>query len=391
MTDHDMASSRLVDAYLGMPADQAIGRVLERARRYVEVETPSGDADAIRILGERVRSDLQSCGADVDTHEAPSLGVNLVARMPGPDAALPPIVVLAHMDTVHPAGTLALRPFRVEDGRAYGPGVYDMKTGIALVVEALAWLRDRGEPRQRRSVTVLVTCDEEIGSHSARALIEEHARGAAVVLVPEPCLPDGGIKTARKGVATYRMETTGRAAHAGLEGEFAVSAITELIHALAAARKLADHSRGTTINIGRIGGGTASNVIAEQAWAELDVRIAEPAEGERVHAGLAALRPRLEDAQLRVSRVENRPPLVRTPAVASAFELARGIAADLGATISEGMSGGGSDGSFANAVGAATLDGIGAQGGGAHAVDEHIVLSDLPFRLALMARLLQTL
>lgn len=379
-----------VEQYLEMTGEAATDRVLARARRYVDVETPSGDAPAIRELAALVRADLEACGADVETFEVPDHGANLLAELAGGSDASEPVLVLAHIDTVHPVGSVAERPFRIEGGRAFAPGIYDMKTGLALVIEALTWLHERGQ-RPRRPVQLLVTCDEEIGSDSARPLIVQLAPAAAAVLVPEPCLSDGGAKTARKGVATYRIETDGVAAHAGIEGESAVSAIAALVHALEEAMSLADHSRGTTVNIGCIGGGTASNVIAGRAWAIVDVRIAEPPEGERVHDALMALRPHHERAGIRVERTEDRPPLVRSTAVVNLYEQARGLAAALGVELTEGSSGGGSDGSIAAAAGGTVLDGLGCLGGGAHAVDEHIVIADLPFRLAFMIRLLEAL
>jgi glutamate carboxypeptidase len=379
-----------IEQCLGMTSAQAIDRVLARSRSYVELETPSGAAAEIAALGARIRRELEACGAQVQVTAVPGSGVNLHARMAGASPQHAPVVVLAHMDTVHPIGTLAARPFRIEDGRAYGPGIYDMKTGIALAVEALTWLDERGRT-PNRPVELLVTCDEEIGSHSSRDAIEACARRAAAVLVPEPSRPDGGVKTFRKGVATYQIEARGIAAHAGIEGEFAVSAIAELIRAATAVLDLADHARGTTINIGRISGGTASNVVAERAAAVVDVRIARPLEGERVHAALMALHAQNPKADLNVRRTEERPPLVRTEAVAGLYETARAHAEGLGATLTEGGTGGGSDGSIAAATGAPTLDGLGARGGGAHAVDEHIILDDLPFRLALMARLIEHL
>jgi glutamate carboxypeptidase len=385
-----VAGGPAVEACLGLTTSQATDRVLRRARAYVEIETPSRDEAALRRLADRVRADLEDCGATVESIDAPGLGANLLARLDTANEPGPPLLVLAHMDTVHAVGTLAARPFRIEGDRAYGPGIYDMKAGLATVIEALAWQRERGAP-PRRPVELLITCDEEIGSHSVREMIRERAAAAAAVLVPEPCLPDGGAKTFRKGVATYRIEATGRAAHAGIEGASAVSAITELVHALAAALDLADHARGTTINIGQIGGGTASNVVAAEAWAAVDVRLAEPGEGERIAAAFAGMRPRREGAGLRAGLQEDRPPLVRTPAVAALYERARELAASLGAALAEGGSGGGSDGSIAAATGTATLDGLGPQGGGAHADDEHILLSDLPFRLALMSLLLARL
>lgn len=379
-----------LERYLGMTLDTAGERVLARSRTYVEHETPSGGAAAIRELAALIKQDLEAIGARVHLMDVPEAGANLFATMEGDEPELDPVLVIAHIDTVHPVGSLAARPFRVEDGCAYGPGIYDMKTGLAVVIEALAWLDERGA-RPRRPVQILITCDEEVGSESGRPLIHRFAPRAAAVLVPEPSNPDGGVKTSRKGVATYRVEATGRAAHAGIDGAGAVSAITELMHALHAAIALADHDRGTTINPGMIGGGTASNVVAAEAWAVLDVRIAEPPEGERVHHELLALRPTRLEAGLTVRRIEDRGPLVRTPDVVALYQHAAGLAAELGIELTEGGTGGGSDGSVAAELGAAVLDGLGPRGGGAHAVDEHVLVADLPFRLALIARLLETL
>jgi glutamate carboxypeptidase len=379
-----------IEKHLGLTAEAATERVLERARRYVEQETPSRDAEAINRLAGMVEQELLAYGATVERFDAPGFGRNLLARFPGSEAGAAPVLAMAHMDTVHPVGTLAARPFRVEDGRAYGPGIYDMKTGLALIVESLAWLREQGRIPSR-PVHVLVNCDEEIGSHSAHDLILAEARAAAAVLVPEPSMPGGGVKTFRKGVATYRITARGRAAHAGIDGHLAVSATAELVRALTQAFDLADHARGTTINVGVLRGGTASNVVPEHAEAVVDVRLAEPDEGGRVHGALMALQARHPEAGLEIERTESRPPLVRSDAVVRLYHHARELAAGLGVSLDEGGTGGGSDGSIAASVGAAVLDGLGAEGGGAHAVDEHIIIRDLPFRLALMTRLMETL
>ena len=380
-----------LEQVLGLERADARERVLARARRYVEHETPSFAEAELAALAAVVAADLEAAGAAVELLPAPGRGANVRARVAGHDETAAPVVVLAHIDTVHPIGTLAQRAFQLTDGRAYGPGIYDMKSGLAVVVEALTLLRERGEA-PARPVELLVTCDEEVGSHSARAQIVEHARRAHAVLVPEPCMPDGGVKTFRKGVTTYQVRAFGRAAHAGIDGQNAVSAITELVLALQQAIGLADHSRGTTVNIGLINGGTASNVVAAEASAVIDVRIAEPSEGERVHGALLALSARNAQARLTVERTEDRPPLVRTDGVVRLYEHARRIARDqLGRDLLEGGTGGGSDGSIAAAAGAATLDGLGPLGAGAHAVDEHIVVDDLPFRLALMLGLLKSL
>jgi glutamate carboxypeptidase len=329
-------------------------------------------------------------GATTRAFDAPGFGRNLRADFAGADASSAPLVVLAHIDTVHPKGTLATLPFRVLDDRAEGPGIYDMKTGLALAVEAIAWLHERGRA-PHRPVILLVTCDEEIGSHSARALFQEAAEGAYAALVPEPAMADGSVKTARKGVSTYALEIEGRAAHAGVEPEKAVSAVRELAHLLPQIHDLEDRAAGTTVNVGVIHAGTASNVVPARAVAAIDVRAVTPAEAARVHAQLLALRAQHPEARVRATRTEQRGPLVRTPGVVQLYQHARDIAAQWDIALGEGMTGGGSDGSLMAELGVPVLDGLGARGGGAHAKDEHVLLEDLPFRLALMAALLETL
>jgi glutamate carboxypeptidase len=204
-------------------------------------------------------------------------------------------------------------------------------------------------------------------------------------------MPDGAIKTARKGVLTYRLRVEGRAAHAGIEPGTAVSAITELAHQILDILAIADHHRGTTLNVGVIEGGTAGNVVAGRASAEIDVRVVDASEAERVDAALRALAPHLAEARIELTRTESRPPLERTDAVVRLYEQARDLAAGLGVHVGEGASGGGSDGSLIASLGVPTLDGLGPRGGGAHAVTEHILVDDLPFRLAFIARLLEAL
>jgi glutamate carboxypeptidase len=377
-------------AWLNMSDAQASTRVLTRLRRYVEHETPTFRADAINALSSEIESELQTLGARTERFDAPGRGRNLLAHIDGGDANLAHVLVLAHIDTVHPVGTLAALPFALRDGRAQGPGIYDMKGGLSLVIEALSVLRERGSG-PRRPVRILVTCDEEVGSHTSRELMEKEAVGARAALVPEPSLPDGGVKTARKGVATYRLEITGRAAHAGIEPERAVSAITELAHQILNIIALKDPPRGTTLNVGTVNGGTASNVVAAEASGAIDVRFVEPAEDERTARALAGLQPHHPEARVLVRRTEHRPPLVRTDGVVALYNIARDIAHDLGVSLSEGLSGGGSDGSIVAARGVPTLDGLGPRGGGAHANNEHVLVEDLPFRLALIARLLEEL
>jgi glutamate carboxypeptidase len=383
-------SRAAIENALGVTMAEAEVKVLDRVRRYVERETPSGFAEGIAELSSVIEEELLAAGASVASFDAPGAGRNLRARFAGRGEDREPIVILAHIDTVHPVGTLETQPFSRVDGRVHGPGIYDMKTGVALVVEALDLVHARGSG-PRRPVVFLVTCDEEVGSHSARPLIEESAQGARAALVPEPSLPDGSIKTARKGVATYRFEIAGRAAHAGIDPEHAISAVAELSHQLPRILALAEHTRGTTVNVGVLSAGTASNVIPARAWGTIDVRSVAPEENERVEQGLMALRPVLTGAELTVRCTESRPPLVRTEAVVALYEHARALADSLGVSLGEGSTGGGSDGSLIATFGVPTLDGLGPRGGGAHSVDEHIIAEDLPFRLALLVRLLETL
>jgi glutamate carboxypeptidase len=373
-----------------MSEADAVERVLGRVRAYVEQETPSGHAIELTRLSELIEAELIALGGIVDRVEAPGLGRNLRASFTGLDTSLSPLVLLAHIDTVHPIGTLERQPFRIHDGRAEGPGIYDMKTGLALLIEAIQLLTSRGSG-PRRPLKFLVTCDEEIGSHSARPLIAECARDAAAALVPEPSMPDGSVKTARKGVLTYRLDVRGVAGHAGTEPGRASSAITEVAHQILRIIALADPARGTTVNVGTIRGGTASNVVAADAWATIDVRIAEPAEETRIEQALAALQPVLDRSRVSARLTESRGPLVRDDGVLKLYHHARAVAAELGVDLGEGATGGGSDGSLIAAFGVPTLDGIGPRGGGAHAADEHVIIDDLPFRLALIARLLETL
>ncbi len=379
-----------IEADTGLTHEDAIARVLRRVRPWIEAETPSGNERALAALSERIEEELHALGATCDAFLTSGLGRTLSAVFPGREPALEPIVILGHIDTVHPVGTLERQPFDVVDGRATGPGIFDMKAGIALMVEALALLIGRGT-RPRRTVRMLVTCDEEIGSHASRALIREAAEGAAAALVPEPSLPDGSAKTRRKGVSTYRMTISGRAAHAGVDPERAVSATAELAHQILAVLALADPAQGTTVNIGLVEGGTATNTVPAAARAAIDVRFVSPAEGERVAAALATLPARLPGAVVRVELTETRPPLERTDGVVRLYEHARTQAEALGMSLGEGATGGGSDGSLIATYGLPVLDGLGPRGGGAHAVDEHILIDDLPFRLALYTRLLDTL
>jgi glutamate carboxypeptidase len=295
------------------------------------------------------------------------------------------VLLLGHHDTVWPRGSLTTHPFSVRDGILRGPGCFDMKTGLALAIHAVAWL---GAPA---GVTLLVTGDEEIGSASSRALIEAEAADCAAVLVLEPSADGGALKVARKGIAMYEMRIFGRAAHAGLEPERGVNAALEAAHQLLAVSMLADPTRGTTVTPTLLTGGTTSNTVPAEARFAVDVRVTGADEQQRVDAGLRALTPQLPGARLELSGGVNRPPLPES-ASAELFARAALVARDraLPAPLAARV-GGGSDGNFTAALGVPTLDGLGAVGGGAHADDEHVLVRELPDRLALLGGLLDGL
>ncbi len=368
---------------------------LDRLRRLVELESPSSDETRLRAVAAELVAQLIEVGAAVETVDVSGVGEHVIGRVPGDGA---PILILVHLDTVHPVGTFD-PTFRVENGRAYGPGAYDMKGGVACVLEALARLGARRNDGPApdpgsgsfRPVTLLATCDEETGSDTSRDLIEELAGDAHVALVLEPPLADGSAKTRRKGVGLYRLTTHGRASHAGLEPEKGVNALLELAHQTVALTALADPGQGTTVSVTQVTGGTAINVIPARAEAGVDVRFTTEAEAERVDGAIRSLEPVLDGARIELAGGINRPPLERTEAIAALYERARSLAAAAGWELGEGLSGGGSDGSFTAALGVPTLDGIGPLGDGAHADYEHVEVADLPRRVALYGRLLETL
>jgi glutamate carboxypeptidase len=313
-------------------------------------------------------------------------GDHLQADWPGDG---PPVLLLGHFDTVWPQGTLERMPLTTQDGRLSGPGVFDMKAGIAIALSAVRALRTL--ELRRPAIRMLWTTDEEIGSGTSRAAIEDAARAARAVLVLEPALPGGALKTARKGCGEYELAVEGIAAHAGLDPGKGVSAVHELAEQIAAIERLQDLERGITVNVGVVAGGTRPNVVAEHASAVIDVRCPSAEGAQSVDAAIRGLQPRRPGARLRITGGFERPPLERTPAVGRLFALAADVASSLGRTLAEGAAGGGSDGNFTAALGTPTLDGLGAVGDGAHASHEYVEIRELPWRVALVAGLLSRL
>jgi glutamate carboxypeptidase len=357
--------------------------------RLVSIESPSDDAVGLGRLADEIVSVFEGFARAerVEPNDS-QRGPHLRLSVEGADASAPHAVALCHYDTVWPKGTLQRIPFSVDaEGVARGPGCFDMKGGIVVLYFALRALRDRGL-RPRRRLDVLFTCDEEVGSPTSRALIEQTARGAELAYVLESPLPGGTLKTARKGTGDYLVRITGRAAHAGVEPEKGISAIGELAHQVLALHALNDYALGTTLNVGVVHGGTRPNVVAAEAQAHVDVRVQTVAEAERIDAAIRGLQPRLAGVVLDIDGGLNRPPMERSEAMARLFEHARQIAAGMGVDLREGRTGGGSDGNFTAAIGVPTLDGLGPEGEGAHAAHEHVLTESFPRRVALLAGLL---
>ena len=352
----------------------------------IEHESPSSEKQALRALGEHLAVRFSELGGAVERVGERGAAFHVQARFSGPEERRPALL-LAHFDTVWPLGTLEKMPVREDEGRLFGPGVYDMKVSLVMVA-AVVEVLGRLKRKLPRPLLVLLNSDEEIGSPSSRQSIEELARQSEYVLVLEPPLPDGGLKTARKGVGRFTIEVEGKAAHAGVAPEQGRSAIVELAHQVLRATELNDPRFGTTVSVGLIRGGTAFNVVPAHASAEVDVRATSPAAAAAVEAALRAFAARTPGTRVTVPGGFIRPPMERTPAIAALFARAQEIAARLGLELSEGSTGGGSDGNFTAALGVPTLDGLGVQGGGAHAENEHIMIEALPERAALLAALL---
>lgn len=299
-----------------------------------------------------------------------------------------PILLLGHYDTVHELGTLKSMPWREQKGCLYGPGVFDMKSGIVQMMFAIRALSEvrKGLPRP---LTVLLVSDEEEGSLTSRAITEKIANRSSGVLVCEPSGPGGALKTARKGVGAFKITVTGKASHAGLDFEKGHNAIVELGHQIQAVSRLTDLRRGITLSVGVIRGGTRTNVVPALAEAEVDLRIARMRDGASMERRIRQLRPVNKHCQLTIGGGVNRPPLERSKQVVRLFQQAQRIARELGFPLGEIAVGGGSDGNFTAGLGIPTLDGLGAVGEGAHAPHESVVAAELPRRAALLAGLIE--
>ena len=359
--------------------------ILDTVRRIVEMESFSSDHASVNALGTYLMGELEALGARVDLVPQSEAGDHFLAEVGEGDEQ---VLILCHMDTVWAPGTLEEKPFRVENGLAYGPGILDMKAGIAITLHALKAIKSLELTPQQR-VKLLFNSDEELGSVTSRHLIEEEARKSTHVFCLEPAAGSGGaLKIGRKGVGMFQVKVTGRAAHAGNEPEKGISAVEEMAHQILRLQSLNNLEVGTSVNVGVVTGGAVRNQVPAYAEALVDLRVATLAEADRVTPEILGLAPVLPGAVVEVTGGLNRPPMEKTEATARLLDTARRLAAPLGIELPEANVGGGSDGQFAAAMGVPVLDGLGGVGEGPHADHEHIQVAALPQRVALLASLL---
>ena len=362
--------------------------MLDMLKILVEIESPSTDKVATDKISAYLRDQFAALGCQAELLPQTTQGNHVRAEW---GSGREQILVLCHMDTVWSVGEVARRPFRIEGDKAYGPGIEDMKAGIIHTYFAIRALKELGLKSSKR-IVVLLNTDEEIGSPTSRPIIEAEAKKSAYTLVLEPSVPPtGAIKTYRKGVGMFEITVTGVATHAGAEPEKGRSAIGELAHQIIKLHSMTNLKTGTTVNVGVISGGTRSNVVAAEAHAEVDIRVASMADGDRIVPEILNLKPVLDGTTIKVTGGLNRPPMERTPKIVEMYKKAQALAAELGFDLDEAGTGGGSDGNFTAALGVPTLDGLGAFGEGGHSVNEWISIPHMPERAALLARLLETL
>ncbi len=360
--------------------------LLEFIEALVAIESPSHDIDAVNRCGRELTSRLEALGGVVTQIASATTGDHLRASFGRGDRQL---LLLGHFDTVWPIGQLGRMPLKRDRGRLHGPGVFDMKAGIGLAALATRAVLEAGGLETCR-VVMLWNTDEEVGSSTSRAVIETEARRSEAVLVFEPSLPGGALKTSRKGVGQFEVVARGVSAHAGLDPGKGVNAIRELARQIIALDDLQDPAQGVTLNAGVIGGGTRVNVVPDEARVTIDARANTIADAQRVERAMKALQPKVAGARLEVTGGFDRPPLERSPGVVKLFELARDVAAGIGVRLEEGAAGGGSDGNFTAPL-VPTLDGFGAIGDGAHALHEHVEIDALVPRAATIAGVLDRL
>ena len=357
--------------------------------RWAAIESKTDDRAGIARMMATAEADFRAAGLVTETIPGRGgFGDHLAARSPwGGDGE--GILVLCHLDTVHPAGTLAANPLRTEGDRAYGPGIYDMKGGVWIALSAIRSIADAGEETPL-PVRFLVVSEEEVGSPTSQPHIVAAAERAKYVLVTEPARDGGCCVTGRKGAARMKIVARGKPAHSGVSHRDGESAVLEMARQIVDLEAMTDYEAGVTVNVGLLSGGTGVNVVPEHCTAELDIRMIRPEDGAAAVARVQGIRPYNPAVELTVSGGMNRPPYRKSNAIASLYEHARGLASEIGFELGETFTGGGSDGNFTAPI-APTLDGLGVDGAGAHTLEEHLYVSSLVPRMMLLRRLFQTL
>ena len=353
-------------------------------KKLVQAESPSFDKAAVDRVGDIVANEARRLGAQVEHLTVVDAGNHLIARWGVGEGG---ILLIGHMDTVFPIGTLANMPFHDADGKIYGPGILDMKAGIVIGLAAIEKLQNSGS--LNRPVTLLCTSDEEAGSLTSEEIIVKLAKESELVLVLEPALPDGSLKSWRKGVGEFQVKVKGRSAHAGGNHDMGRNAIEEISHQIIAIQEMTDYEKGTTLNVGVIHGGTVSNVVPDEAIAQVDVRVMQLGEWERVETRMLALEPALEGTSLEITGRLNRPPMPFDETMKTAFEKAKAIGVEVGFELKAGGTGGGSDANFIAPMGIPVLDGLGAIGEGLHSEREFILADSLEERARLLAAIIE--
>jgi glutamate carboxypeptidase len=349
----------------------------------VETESPSHDKSAVDRVGVIVAEEARKLGAQVEIIPNVETGDHVLSKWgSGKDG----ILLLCHMDTVFPLGTIQKTPFREDGEKIFGPGALDMKAGIVIALAAIEEAQKQG---LKRPITLLCTSDEEIGSHTSREQIERLAKESALVLVMEGALLDGSLKTWRKGVGSLWIKVKGRAAHSGGDHQAGRNAIEEIAHQVIAIQKLTDYSKQTTLNVGVIQGGTVSNVVPEEANIEVDVRVMQPGEWERIEAEMQKLKPVLDGTSIEITGGLNRPPMPFDDLMKATFEKAKSIVVKIGMNLTAGGTGGASDGNFVAPLGIPVLDGMGAVGEGYHSDREYIFTNSMEQKVQLITSLLR--
>jgi len=367
--------------------DRRLDAMLSAIADIVDIESPSHNVHQSKKVIDRIVEMFREVPVEltIEREYAEDFGEHLIIRaFPSEEKS---VLLLGHSDTVHPIGTNEKNPTCIEDGKFYGCGIFDMKANIVLMVETLRFFAET-DTKPARPVTILLSCDEEVGSKTGKALVIREAAAAESCLVFEPSL-DGKVKTGRKGTGMFTLHAHGIPAHAGLEPEKGASAILELSHQIQSLHKLNDPDVGTTVNVCTIKGGTTTNVIPEHAECEIDVRFASMAEASRIENAIRSLKPVDRRVTLELSGEINRPPMERTREVAELFQKARDLADSFSYELGEAQVGGGSDGNFVGALGVPVLDGLGIAGSGAHTLHEHILISDIAKRATLVTALLR--